>query len=149
MKKVVLICFCVIILTILSISCTDVNNSEQGNLKVEIIDITNGKGIEEGKFIITDIGKEFVITTDNNIINIPYKKVTEKNKYPYGYTTITTAEGHYPRIDHNFKIGGKTDAKITLELTPKESFINQSFTEVFHYSSEVELVEFMNYYSIN
>lgn len=149
MKKVISICCSLIILMILSISCTNINNREQGNLKVEIIDINNGKNIEEVKFIITDINKEFMIIADNNIISIPDKNVNGKNKYPYGYTIITKAKGYYPRIDHNLKIGGKEDAKITIELTPEEPFLNQSFTEVFHNSSQVELVDLMNYYNIN
>ncbi len=129
--------------------CTNINNREQGKLTVEIVDIKSGEGIEEARLIIADTGKEFVIDKNNNIISIPYKKASEKNQYPYGYTIITAAEGYYPRTDHNYKIGGKEDGKITLELTPRESNSNQSFTEVFHYSSEVELAEFMNYYNIN
>lgn len=81
MKRVLLIVFCLATLTISMFGCASLNDSEQGRLKVKIVDITNGKEIEEGKLIITDIGKEIVLTTDNNTINIPYKKITKKNGY--------------------------------------------------------------------
>jgi len=84
----------------------------------------------------------------NNVIAITNKKDEKHSKYPYGYTTITYAKGYYPRIDHNFKIGGNTDAEITLELTPIGDLDNSSFTEEFHTSSEVEMVEFLNYYKL-
>lgn len=147
MKKVIFACLCLSIL-ILSVSCTNKDNSGQGSIIVKIVDITNGKSIEEGKLIITDTGNEFVINSESNIISIPYKKSTEKPKYPYGYTIVTVADGYYPRIDHNLKTGGG-GGQLTLELTPRKPFENQSFTEYFHHSSEVEMVEFMNYYNLN
>ncbi|WP_179238945.1 hypothetical protein [Sedimentibacter hydroxybenzoicus] len=133
---------------ILSASCANESNSGQESITIKIIDIADGKAVEEGKLIITDTGDEFAVNSESNIISMPYKKATEKNKYPYGYTIITAADGYYPRIDHNLKIGGG-DGQLTLELTPRKPFENKSFTEYFHHSSEVEMAEFMNYYNLN
>lgn len=147
MKKVILTVLC-LSMSILSVSCVNSSNEMQEKVTVKIVDITDGKAIEAGKIIITDTGNEFAVNGENNIISIPYKKATEKKQYPYGYTMITISDGYYPRIDHNLKIGGG-DGLLILELTAREAFENRSFTEYFHQSSEVEMVEFMNFYKIH
>jgi hypothetical protein len=127
---------------------TEISN-ERDELKINVINIKDGTKIDNSRFIIIDLNKEFNITEDNNIIkNIPYKNVLKDSDYPYGYTTITYAIGYYPRIDHNFKFASEGGAQVTIELTPIGEFDNSSFTEVFHKSGETEMVEFLNYYNL-
>lgn len=137
------------------ISCGTTNNSStntnsKGNLTFKIVDIKNGNEIHNAniRFIITEIEKEYNIS-ENNKISIPNKETANPSSYPYGYTTITSVKGYYPRIDHNFKIAGNGDALITLEMTPIGELENSSFVEVFHESSDVEMVEFLNYYKLS
>lgn len=127
------------------------NNSpgtkSKGKLTFKIVDIKNGNEIHgiDIRFIIPEINKEYNIS-EGDEISIPSKDTVGPNSYPYGYTTITSVKGYYPRIDHNFKIGGNGDALITLEMTPIGELENSAFVEVFHKSSDVEMVEFLNYY---
>jgi hypothetical protein len=110
----------IIILFCLLIGCGNTSNNSQGKQTLKII-----------------------------YISIPYKKSDKNSSYPYGYTTITSAKGYYPRIDHNFNIGGSANAILTLELTPIGELENSSFVEVFHESSDVEIAEFLNYYNLS
>ena len=123
---------------------------EKDGIEINVSDITDGRSIDDARFIIVDLNKEFNITKENNIIRgIPYKGALRESDYPYGYTTITYADGYYPRIDHNFKFASGKGAELAIELTPIGEFDNSSFTEVFHESSEVEIAEFLEYYNLN
>lgn len=143
-----------IILLCSLISCRTINNnspstSSQGNLTFKIIDIKNGNEIhnDDIRFIIPELNKEYNLS-ERKKISIPNKKMDKPSSYPYGYTTITYVKGYYPRIDHNFKLGANVDAVITIEMTPIGELENRSFVEVFHESSDVEMVEFLNHYNL-
>lgn len=150
MVKKLLTIFGFIIMLCSLTSCGTTNINSQGHITFNIVDIKNGSVIDNAdiRFIITDINKEYNIS-ENKQINIPAKKMDKPSSYPYGYTTITSVKGYYPRIDHNFKIGANVDAVITLEMTPIGELENSSFVEVFHESSAVEMVEFLNYYKLS
>lgn len=120
------------------------------NLTFKIVDIKNGNEIHNAdiRFIIPEINKEYNISKHKQI-SIPAKRMDKPSSYPYGYMTITSVKGYYPRIDHNFKLGANVDAVITLEMTPIGELENSSFVEVFHQSSDVEMAEFLNYYNLS
>jgi len=125
------------------------NKSEKDEMEVNVVDIRDGSSIDTARFVIVDLNKEFSISKENNTItNIPYKDVSKASDYPYGYTTITYADGYYPKIDHNFKFTSRGGSKLTIELTPIDKADDKSFTEVFHISSDVEMVEFLNHYNL-
>ncbi|MBC8060235.1 MAG: hypothetical protein H7Y18_06175 [Clostridiaceae bacterium] len=151
MVKKLLTVIGIIILLCSLISCSNSINNSQGKLNLKIVDFKTGKEIQNigYKFIITDLNKEFNISKNNSEISIPYKKTAKTSYYPYGYTTITSVKGYYPRIDHNFRIGGSGDAVITLEMTPIGELANISFVKVFHQSSDVEIAEFLDYYNLS
>jgi len=133
----------------LEVQPSEIESGANG-LKVNVMNIKDGRSIDCARFIIVDLNKEFNITKENNIIRgIPYKGALRESDYPYGYTTITYADGYYPRIDHNFKFASGKGAELAIELTPIGEFDNSSFTEVFHESSEVEIAEFLEYYNLN
>ncbi len=152
-KLLTVIGFIILLCSLISCGTTSNNSpstNPQGNLTFKIVDIKSGTEIHnlDIRFIIPEINEEYNIS-EYKEISIPAKKPAKPSLYPYGYTTITSVKGYYPRIDHNFKIGGNGDAVITLEMTPIGELENSSFVEIFHESSDVEMVEFLNYYNLS
>ncbi len=152
-KLLIVIGFMILLCSLISCGTTSNNlpsTKPQGNLTFKIVDIKNGNEIHNAdiRFIIPEIHKEYNIS-EHKKISIPARKMDKPSSYPFGYTTITSVKGYYPRIDHNFKLGANVDAVITLEMTPIGELENSSFVEIFHQSSDVEMVEFLNYYNLS
>ncbi len=126
------------------------NKTSFGTWQIKVVDSDTGVVLEQSKFVVIDLDKTFVITSSENTIKLPQKpnSYSEKNKYPYGYTIISYADGYLPRIDHNVSMGSEADTNLVLSLEKMEHFSNQSYTEYFHNSPQVELVELFEHYKI-
>ncbi len=125
--------------------------------KVKIIDMNTKEQIESATIIITDLEKEYSINKNSNKIYLPKKpyecystdKCKDKGLYPYGYTTITFADGYIPRIDHNLILGYEsTQVVIELLKIDDENVENRQYEEYFHKHSPSIVYELLNHYKI-
>ncbi len=128
-----------------------------GTSEVKIIDISTKDQIESVTIIITDLEKEYSINKSSNKIYLPKKpyecystdKCKDKGLYPYGYTTITIADGYIPRIDNNLILGYEsTQIVIELSKIDDENVENRQYEEYFHKHSPSIVYELLNHYKI-
>lgn len=149
-KKIVFI-FLVVIICVLGFVFFGLpRNSDSGKWNIIIYDATDKSRINNAEIYVTDLNRKYEISESSHTIALPQKPTgIDKSKYPYGYTILTYVKGYLPRIDHNITMGKDNITDIIIELTKPEKFSNQSLTEEFHYSGDIVLVDFINFYLKN
>lgn len=150
-KKIIVFLLVIIIILIVLFSVKRyelMKNESEGKWLVYVVDNKTQKKVGSSTIVVTDINKKFTINSDTNVISLPQKPNvnSSKSKYPYGYTIITFSKGYLPRIDHNLTIGEKGITNILITLDKPEAFSNVSYTEFFHYASQISVMDFLNYY---
>lgn len=118
---------------------------------ISVTDADTNEPIAGARIIVTELDQSWPILQDApTLVALPVPRPAHSAAHAFtdAYTTIVTADGYLPRIDHDLCPLSPADAMLSFELQKQEPMSNQACTEFFHSPSQAEMAEVLSHFGI-